>query len=377
MILIFIAGGAFLLYLLQFFVYRHFWDQGLQVSLRFATDCVYEKETVLLEEIVENHKRLPLPLLKVKFRCSRYLQFEKVKNAAVTDFYYRNDVFTALPMKRIIRELPFVCTKRGYYGIRGIDLLSTDLFMSKNFIAERESETTLYVLPRPYKTRELTRALQKINGEVLAKRHLLEDPFENRGIREYQPYDTMRNINWKATAKTGSLMVNQKNYTSLKAVRIFLNLDDHAILRREELLEVSIRIAAELAQCMLAQGMRVSVYSNTADVLTGQCLEIGDSAGAGHLEVILKGLARIDLDKPAFSFQKLFLNRLCQDDNGTFTVVISPNVYKEFQQNLLTYREYDSDFFWICPRDKYEAKEEVELLEGLEKNFLPLLHERE
>lgn len=377
MILIFIAGGAFLLYLIQFWIYRHFWNRGLQVSLRFTSNCVYEKETAILEEIVENHKHLPLPMLKVKFRCSRHLMFEKVKNAAVTDFYYRNDVFTAMPMKRITRRLPFGCTKRGYYGIRGIDLLSTDLFMSKNFIEERESETTLYVLPRPYKTQELTRALQKINGEVLAKRHLLEDPFEYRGIREYQPYDNMRNMNWKATAKNGSLMVNQKNYTSLKAVRIFLNLDDHAILRREDLLELSIRIAAELAQCMLAQGMRVSVFSNTADVVTGQCLELADSAGAGHLEVILKGLARINLDVPAFPFGEVFSERLCGDTNDTFTVIISPNVYEEFQRELLAYREVDTDFFWICPRDMYEAKEEVKLLEGLEKNFLPLLHERE
>ena len=377
MILIFIAGGAFLLYFLQLGIYRKFWDKELQVSLRFTSDSVYEKETAILEEVVENHKRLPLPVLKVKFRCSRYLQFERAKNAAVTDFYYRNDVFTALPMKRITRSLPFLCTKRGYYGIRGIDLLSSDLFLSKNFIAERESGTTLYVRPRPFHSVELSHALQKINGEVLAKRHLLEDPFEYRGIREYQPYDNMRNINWKATAKTGLLMVNQKNYTSLKAVRIFLNLDDHAILRREELLELSIRIAAELAQSMLAQGMRVSVFSNTADVVTGQYLELADSAGAGHLEVILKGLARIDLDKPAFPFGKIFSERLCRDTNDTFTVIISPNVYEEFQRELLAYREVDPDFFWICPRDMYEAKEEVKLMEGLEKNFLPLLHERE
>ena len=37
----------------------------------------------------------------------------------------------------------------------------------------------------------------------------MEDPFEYRGIREYQPYDDMRSVNWKATAKTGDLKVNQ------------------------------------------------------------------------------------------------------------------------------------------------------------------------
>jgi len=375
MILLLTLAAAGLLFWLQFWLYQRYWSRNLRVTLRFAESMVYEKEESILEEVVENQKWLPLPVLKVKFQCSRALLFGKGINSAVTDFYYRNDVFTALPMKRITRRLNFLCSKRGYYGIRGIDLISTDLFFCREFLEEREGDTYLYVLPRPYATEEFTQAIQKINGEALAKRHLLEDPFELRGIREYQPYDSVRCVNWKATARTGSLMVNQRNYTALRAVRIFLNLDDHSILRQVELLEVSIRIAAELSRTMLEQGIRVSLYANAPDVINGECLEIGASAGAGQLEVILKGLARLDLDNPALSYEETLFGRMLNDFGDTCTVVVSPNVYEEFQRLLVVYGEQDADYFWLCPR--YETKGELKLLNGIEQHFMPIRYERE
>ena len=89
-----------------------------------------------------------------------------------------------------------------------------------------------------YDSRRLRQSFVQLNGEMLTRRHLLEDPFEYRGIREYQPYDDMRSINWKATAKTGDFKVNQMGYTSLKSVRIFFNIQDDNILKKEEAVEM-------------------------------------------------------------------------------------------------------------------------------------------
>ncbi len=367
--------AAFLL--LERWIYQKFWEKDLQVGIRFVDPVIYEKEQGVLEEIVENHKRLPLPVLKIKFQCSKYLRFEKGMNSTVTDFYYRNDVFTAMPMKRVTRRLTFTGMKRGYYGIRGIDLLSTDLFYLKSLRTERPGETWLYVLPRLFQGGEFDRVLQKISGEALARRALLEDPFENRGIRPYQPYDAMRTINWKATARTGALQVNQKNYTALRGMRIFLNLDDHAILRQEELLEYAIRMAAALAKQMLALGIRVSLYSNTPDTITGNLLEIPAGAGAGQFDMILRGLSRIDLEKPAYDYADTMLPRMLDNPGETCTVVISPNLYKDFQENLVCYAKIDPDFFWICPIYRGMDPEKLEIRQSLAKCCQMIACERE
>lgn len=143
----------------------------------------------------------------------------------------------------------------------------------------------------------------------MAKRHMLEDPFEYRGIREYAPYDEMKTINWKATARTGDLMVNIRNYTSLRAVRIFLNLADTGILKNEQLVELCISIAARFAGELLEQGIRVAVYANGEDVLTGDPMKMQPSAGPGHMESINRAFARISLEEGVYPFGELFRGR--------------------------------------------------------------------
>lgn len=353
MSLIGIILGAFLLFYLQDRLYCRFWDKNLSVSLEFSRKAAVEGEECELCERVENRKLLPLPALKVKFQVSRELQFEDEEGvSSVTDQYYRNDVLSVRPFMRHVRRLRFRCKKRGYYWINGLDVVAGTLFLSGELPRSLESETRLYVYPRLWRSPEFSRLLQRLNGEILSRRHMLEDPFEFRGIREYSPWDTMRDINWKATARTGDLKVNMKNYTAQKAVRIFVNLEDGAVMRHEELLEASIRMAAGAAADFLAQGIRTSVYTNGPDIVTGELVGMEAASASWHMETINRGLARIDLSKRAPSFvQSLKEAALGQNEAaGTlFTVFISSDAQEDFQELLEECVRQGTDFCWICP----------------------------
>lgn len=353
MSLIGIILGAFLLFYLQDRLYCRFWDKNLSVSLEFSRKAAVEGEECELCERVENRKLLPLPALKVKFQVSRELQFEDEEGvSSVTDQYYRNDVLSVRPFMRHVRRLRFRCKKRGYYWINGLDVVAGTLFLSGELPRSLESETRLYVYPRLWRSPEFSRLLQRLNGEILSRRHMLEDPFEFRGIREYSPWDTMRDINWKATARTGDLKVNMKNYTAQKAVRIFVNLEDGAVMRHEELLEASIRMAAGAAANFLAQGIRTSVYTNGPDIVTGELVGMEAASASWHMETINRGLARIDLSKRAPSFvRSLKEAALGQNEAaGTlFTVFISSDAQEDFQELLEECVRQGTDFCWICP----------------------------
>lgn len=353
MSLIGIILGAFLLFYLQDRIYCRFWDKNLSVSLEFSRKAAVEGEECELCERVENRKLLPLPALKVKFQVSRELQFEDEEGvSSVTDQYYRNDVLSVRPFMRHVRRLRFRCKKRGYYWINGLDVVAGTLFLSGELPRSLESETRLYVYPRLWRSPEFSRLLQRLNGEILSRRHMLEDPFEFRGIREYSPWDTMRDINWKATARTGDLKVNMKNYTAQKAVRIFVNLEDGAVMRHEELLEASIRMAAGAAADFLAQGIRTSVYTNGPDIVTGELVGMEAASASWHMETINRGLARIDLSKRAPSFvRSLKEAALGQNEAaGTlFTVFISSDAQEDFQELLEECVRQGTDFCWICP----------------------------
>ena len=371
MILLFIALFAAALFWLQKYLYRRFWSLGIDVELSFEEEMVQAGDQTSLFEEVQNGKWLPIPSLKVKFQCSRKLRFPDTDNSAVTDQYYRNDLFSVMPFQKITRTHRIQCPHRGYFGISGIDLVSTDLFFTEEMHGHLNSDTRIYVLPELYRSALLQDAIRKISGEVAVRRYEITDPFTHRGIREYEPYDEMKSINWKATAKTGELKVNIREHTAMKAVRIFLNLQDRNILRREELLEMSISICARLAAELTGSGVLASVYANARDCNTDRILSLQGAAGPGGFEDICKSLARLDLSKETEDFNECFQERIFREE-ALYTVFISPERHEEFQELLARYREKE-DFAWLCP---VKEMEEGDIREELAGNIVKILEEK-
>lgn len=353
--LITIGIVAALLFWLQARIYRKGWFSGLSVKVSFEQEALEEGMEGNVVEVIENRKRLPLPVLKVKFVTSRKLTFSDTKGSKTTDLYYRNDVFRVGALEKITRRVPFVASKRGYMNIQEIDLVGGDLFLTSQYVKTMGTDAYLYVYPKPFASLELSKALKEVNGEVQTMRHVMEDPFTYRGIRPYQPTDEMRSINWKATAKTRELMVNQKGYTYLRCVRIFLNTEDTGILKKEEAVEASMQIVMRIADFFLSQGMSISVYGNGRDILTGKELRLPEGAGEGMRGAVQRSLARIDTETEVTDFNEAFENDVIQNAGGTYTIFVSPNVYEGFGKLLMTCKEQKMPFALFFPTDTLQG----------------------
>uniref|UniRef100_UPI0040572EBD DUF58 domain-containing protein n=1 Tax=Acetatifactor sp. TaxID=1872090 RepID=UPI0040572EBD len=340
---------AMLFFFVQQKIYKRLWNKNLTASLSFQTPCIVEGEEGALREVIENRKRLPLSMLKVKFQTSRNLIFDTTKGSRTTDRYYRNDVFHVGGGEKITRTVHFIGGKRGYYQLESLDLVASDLFLTTEMVENISVNKSIYVYPRPFDSKEFRLSLQQLNGEILTKKHLLEDPFEYRGIREYQPFDDIRSINWKATAKTDELKVTQKNYTSLPAIRIFLNIEDNGILKKEECVEACFQIAAGLSKFFLSQGVRVSCYGNGVDIFTEKPTVIEESTGNGQLEQIYRTLARVDTAKPVVDFKKVFGEKLLEQSGSTITCIVAPNQYSHFVELMESFPNTGNDYIWFYP----------------------------
>lgn len=338
------------LYVLQAFLYEKYWKKGVLTEVHFKQHAMFEGEKGILEEIVENGKALPIVALKVKFQTSRNLHFLDATNTVVTDNYYRNDVISVMPYRKLVRELRFVGEKRGYYVIDHMTLVGTDLFMQRQMVSENECSTDLYVYPKPYGKQKFQLTLKKLNGEILSKRHMLEDPFEFRGIREYEPYDDVRHIHWKATAKTGELKVIQRNYTSTKNIRIFLYLKHNTMIIRDEILEDSIRILASVTENYLALGSCLDVFCNCKDIISEQIFSMEKLQNIGYMENFYKALARLDIKK-LHNFEEKLEEKMFQDKETT-TILISPYGNADLQEKLCKYIQYNDNFYFIYPKRK-------------------------
>lgn len=340
---------ALLLFWIQQKIYTQLWQKNLTATLSFQTPCIFEGEQGSLQEVIENRKRLPLSMLKVKFQTSRNLVFDSAKGSRTTDQYYRNDVFHVGGGEKITRTVPFAGGKRGYYQIHALDLVASDLFLTKQMVSTVPVNKSIYVYPKPFDSEEFQLALQQLNGEVISRRHLIEDPFEYRGIREYQPFDDIRSINWKATAKTDELKVTQKNYTSIPSVRIFFNIEDRGVLKKEDCVEACLQLAAGLGKFFTGQGVRVSCYGNGRDLMTDNPVILEDGAGKGQLEQLYRTLARVDTAKPVANFTDYFSEPLLHSSHNTITCLIAPNHYPDFVELAERLQLKGERFLWFYP----------------------------
>lgn len=349
--ILFLILGAALLYYLQHRVYLKYWDRHLSLTIHLSKDHAVAGEKITLTEEIINQKFLPLPVIRVKFQTDRELFFDQSINSNVSDRYYRDDLITILSYQKFTRTLDCICSHRGFYTIDTADFVCNDLFFSLTLAKQLPIHETLYVYPRLLDGQFIDIPFQKMIGSVLTKRLLQEDPFEFAGIREYQTYDDMKSINWKATARTGSLKVNVHGYTACQEFSILLNLDEPSLLHHDDLMELSISLAATYANALIEKGIPVSLYSNGLDLVSKSCVNIPAGCGPAHLSQINEALSRIklDLDRPEFTTSAHSL--LWSGTQQAHILLISSSQKAELQDRLLELKQNSLSFTWIVPLD--------------------------
>ena len=342
LLLLFAGAGAF--YLLQHIIYRKYWNRGLRVAAEFETRSAYEGDICHLREEITNDKRLPLPALEVNLAMDRSLKFsgEAKENANVTDQSYRRDIFSLFMRQRVIRRLPFVCEKRGYYEITKADVIGYDFFFRRSFHDDRMLKTALYVYPRLVDTQRINLLCKAVSGMMITQNRLFPDPFCFSGIRDYHPSDPMNHINWKASANGLVLLVNQFDSTTNIRMRMFLDTEDSGILRHDDLTEEGIRIAASLASRMVKQRMELTVIGNGME-------PIYLKDGAGQIQTLYQELSRIDIHKPARRLWEVLKTEQEKLQSGFIYVIISMNQDTQTVKATASIAEKGCPVLWIIP----------------------------
>ncbi len=345
--------GAALIYLVQDRLYARRWSQGLGVSIRFPKQVVVEGETASLVEVITNAKRLPLPILHVKFQISRNLRFGGDDNTSVSDLSYRHDIFSILFYQKITRTLEFQCTKRGFYAIDQANLVATNLFLTRSMVSSVKQNAYMYVYPRTVSTESIDLPFKKAMGTLLSKRYLFEDPFEFRGIRDYEITDPMNSINWKATAKTGDLMVNVHHSTLSQEAVIFLDLQDDTLWKYENLHEMAIRIAASFAIRFLEQSIPTRILCNGKDQITKEIVQVPAGSGRRQMDAINESLSRIDLSQDPVPCTEQMAEELANMGNRhPYYILIGNSFGHQRKEYLKQLADLGSGAMWIALCEK-------------------------
>lgn len=359
--------------------YRRFWDYGLTAEVLFSQREVEEGGRLYLRERIENRKWLPLPTLMVKFEMDRNILCVVRTHTSVTDRQYRNDWVAVMPYKRVTRSIEIIGTKRGYYSIGEVRLVTTDILFRNRLNKSIMNRTGLYVYPSRSRFLRLPEIFCRMYGECMVNRQIQEDSMEFMGIRDYVQTDSMRKINWKASARAGNLKVNQYHDSSSQRLTIFLNVSQSGILRYFDLIEESIRISRNFIEEFVQKGIPVRIISNGVDKVTGQELFIREGAGLSHIDACLKELAKMDIHAPSRNMAEVIreqnMKQMNRSSGGEVSLLISAEQNAELAEAYLSFAGEDGSANWLIPihdsMKEYLAEHvSVETLRGSNGNFI-------
>ena len=230
----------------------------------FNVRACYAGEEVQMVEEISNRKLLPLPWLRLESLLDSGLLFGSRSNLDISrgdKFQHHRSLFSLMPYSQIRRKHRVLCLKRGCYDLRSATMTSGDLLglftTSKTFKFERE--TRLLVYPELLDVADLPLPSHNWQGDLSVRRWILEDPFQIAGVREYRYGDPLNAVNWKATARTGSLQVHRRDFTADHKIVIYLNIQSAERIRSEtadaERIEAGIAMAASLARYCLSHAI--------------------------------------------------------------------------------------------------------------------------
>ena len=343
--------GAILFSYLISLLYSRLWNKDLDVTVAFKEDAVVEGMKSELAETIVNRKLLFLPMLQVGFQTHQNLKFADDENVSVSDLCYKRDIFSVGSYQKITRNVPFYCSRRGYYEINSADLLTRSPLLTKKHYGVKEQNAGFYVYPKLIEDARLDISFQKIMGEVLARKNIYEDPFEFQGIREYQPTDPMNKINWKASAKSDQWMVNLYGSTSVQEIIILLDVEDEGIWKYEEIHEEQIRLAATMAFKLLETGVTVGLITNGKDIKDDEAINVSVGNGKQQLANMNRALSRIDLKKNPEAMESILREEREKLTHLQKTyVMISKNQRMDSYNGFMELIQQGAAGFWISTR---------------------------
>jgi uncharacterized protein (DUF58 family) len=266
-------------------------------------------ETVEVQLTLTNNGRLAIPWVQFHESVPPELRLEETTQQVLT--LKGGETFT---YRYHLKAL-----QRGYYRLGPLRLTSGDLFgLAKPRVGQLAPDY-LTVYPRIIPLTHLGLPSRLPFGTISSRQRLFEDPARPMGVREFRSGDSLRRMNWKASAHTQKLMVRTlQPAISLETV-ILLDLNSAAYERRDRhtVIEWAIVVAASLASHLIGARQAVGLASNGMDPLrlqedtrvfdevTGRLLfqpeATGDYAataiaprtGRPHLMKILEQLARL------------------------------------------------------------------------------------
>ena len=229
---------AFVLAVLLSYFYALILLKSIDVEKNLLDLKVAVQDSVEISFSVLNHSFLPVPVCYAEDKLTLFV------------FGGKNRVmFSMRPHERIFCRYRISAKERGLYSIGPVKIITSDPLGL--FSVEKEIPVFGKICVRPARIRLLPDTKPgHAQGALKILNVCYEDVTLRKGTRSYRNGDELKRINWRKSAKYGSLYTNEYDATFEVPFFVFLNLceEDYPLTMRHYKGERAIEIAAAIVE---------------------------------------------------------------------------------------------------------------------------------
>ena len=258
----------------------------ITVERRFV-DHIFTGEATDVEITIRNRSILPVP----------WLHYDETPPATLSGSGRLLRAMALGPKEQVTLRYEISGRQRGFYPVGPGRLTSGDVFGFAEAQGVAEETRPLVVYPRVVPLMHAPLSSRSPYGTIASRQPIYADPTRVNGVRNYQPGDPIRGIDWKTSARAGQLQVKKTEPAVSLSTSIFVDLHMPSYSRsyRYSGTEWAIVVAASLANYLIEQRQEVGLGSNGHDEMTDtSCWSIAPRSGRSHLMKLLEWLARVE-----------------------------------------------------------------------------------
>lgn len=275
----------------------YFWQRqcltGLSYSRRLSEHRVDFGERITLELDLANDKLLPLPWCRIDDEVPAALTIEHahvVSERAQVDTLVQ--LFPLLPYQRTRRRLTVVCAQRGLHTFGPARVTSGDPLGLRTRTGRFIAREQVLVFPKVVPVASTPLASRMAIGEQRTRFEFARDPTRVAGVRAYRAGDSLRDIDWRSTARTSTLLVREIESTVSLSVALCVDFQAQPAGRVQDSpeLEYVVSVAASIAADIARRKLGLGLYGS--GVVESLPLAFPPSNAPDAIGAILEGLAR-------------------------------------------------------------------------------------
>lgn len=322
----------------------------LSYTREFSESSAFAGDSIYMTETVYNKTLFPLFFVDIEGYLYRGLSMDGM-DAHSKDMQHFVSRVHLLPFMQIKRTHKITCLRRGVYTLDTVSV-----FANGSPIVF-ESPISLTVYPEISGRAPALPAITTTVGDHITSRALIRDPFSLSGIRDYRYGDTLRQINYKATARCahfpGALKVNNydfcQNYSFVVCLNFHVQWEDQFDLEQyEQIMEEGLCLSATSLNEASKAGGRVGFAANCECSGRKRFLSYPMNSGKHHFLDIMDCMAKLKLTD-GMSFSALLDHYISLNTENTLYILVTTYLDTQIDEKIARLRRMGNDVRIVDP----------------------------